>query len=76
LYLGIWLHESGALGASPDGIVKQHPALPHVHYQTGAARELLPDIVEVKCPYTGKDKSVVEAVCGAKGFLGEASYLL
>ncbi len=76
MYLGIWLHESGVLAASPDGIVTKHSILPHVHYQNDAARHLLPDIIEVKCPYKGRNLTVVEAATGTGGFLGGLERLL
>lgn len=59
---GLWLHESGAIGASPDGIVTQGPALVvTVNHQNTAAKGLLPDLIEVKCPYRARDMTVLEA---------------
>lgn len=50
---GIWLHESGVLGASPDGLIVRPPSYSvNVHYQTPEARYIIPDIVEVKCPFS------------------------
>jgi len=70
-YLGIWLHESGVLGASPDGIVL-HPPRTLVHYQSAAARVSLPMLVEVKCPYAARNLKIVDAVRSVKNFcLGE-----
>lgn len=67
--LGIWLHHSGALGASPDGIVISAPSTVDVHYQSKEAEQLLPDILEVKCPYTARDMTVMEATsCGNKNW--------
>ena len=47
---GLWLHHSGILGASPDGMVPEVNA-----------------IVEVKCPYSARDKTISEA-CELKDF--------
>lgn len=47
---GLWLHHSGILGASPDGLVTEENA-----------------IVEVKCPYSARDKTIAEA-CQLKDF--------
>lgn len=69
--LGLWLHESGVLGASPDGIVVQPPSLPQVHFQTTEAELLHPDIIEVKCPYSMREATVVQGALGdARTFLG------
>ncbi|XP_062597831.1 uncharacterized protein LOC134259151 isoform X2 [Saccostrea cucullata] len=43
---GIWLHESGVLGASPDGLVVPPPTC-SVFYQTPEAKDAIPDIVEI-----------------------------
>lgn len=47
---GLWLHHSGILGASPDGLIPELNA-----------------IVEVKCPYSARDKTISEA-CELKDF--------
>ncbi|XP_056008986.1 uncharacterized protein LOC125663763 [Ostrea edulis] len=48
---GIWLHETGVLGASPDGFVQgTFKDSLNVHLQH-AQRKTLPDIVEVKCTF-------------------------
>ena len=44
---GIWLHKSGLIGASPDGIVDEQR------------------IIEVKCPYSARDKSLLDLVDGS-----------
>ena len=41
---GVWLHESGVFGASPDGLVGDDAVL------------------ECKCPYTHRTKTIAEAV--------------
>lgn len=64
---GIWLHESGVLGASPDGIVMTPPSGP-VHFQDGVHTDQQPDIVEVKCPYSARELTVLEAVTILKDF--------
>ena len=43
---GLWLHPSGLLGASPDGLVKHNPNL----------------LSEVKCPHKAKDITLEEAM--------------
>ena len=53
--IGIWLHESGVLGASPDGIV----VVPD-----GTEKVLL----EVKCPYKHRDQTVMQAALSDKDF--------
>ncbi|XP_046557352.1 LOW QUALITY PROTEIN: uncharacterized protein LOC124266603 [Haliotis rubra] len=55
---GIWLHESGILGASPDGIV----LTPIPQSATPP-----PDIIEVKCPFSARDKPPLDAI-GQKNF--------
>lgn len=41
---GLWLDESGVLGASPDGLVGQN------------------HVLEVKCPYTQRNQTIMEGV--------------
>lgn len=49
----IWLHESGVLGATPDGLIMRPPlSSVCVHYKTPEARDIIPDIEEVKCPFS------------------------
>ncbi len=55
---GVWLHESGVLAASPDGLITTPPQLPVVHYQTKLAPFFRPHIIEVKCPYTARDMMI------------------
>ena len=50
---GIWLHESGILGASPDGIAEIDDSKV---------------VIEVKCPYSARKMSVAEAATSLKGF--------
>jgi hypothetical protein len=61
---GIWLHRSGVLGASPDGIVVSPPALPvnRLHFQDDIAQGLDPEIIEIKCPYAIRNQTCAEAV--------------
>jgi hypothetical protein len=61
MYLGLWLHSSGVLGASPDGFVIQPPQHIRVHLQQDMAKDLSPELIEVKCPYSVRDMSVVDA---------------
>ncbi|XP_056003436.1 uncharacterized protein LOC125662308 [Ostrea edulis] len=66
---GIWLYESGVLGASPDGlIVRPPPPTCSVHYQTPEAKDAIPDIVEVKCPFSASSIMVAEATQHLKNF--------
>lgn len=69
LSLGIWLHESGVLGASPDGFVEgDFLKSPIVHHQQKNQPPTLPVIIEVKCPFTAKDLTIVEACSSIKDF--------
>jgi hypothetical protein len=72
-YLGLWLHESGVLAASPDRLVQKLPKLPQVHYQSELARYFSPQLIEVKCPYSSRDMTVLDAVLTNTGdcFLGK-----
>jgi len=72
-YLGLWLHKSGALGASPDGLVVCPPPSSILcHYESEHARFTQPQIIEVKCPYSTREMTVFEAtLSGSKNwFLG------
>ncbi|XP_062617956.1 uncharacterized protein LOC134279564 [Saccostrea cucullata] len=64
---GIWLHESRVLGASPDGLVVRPPTC-SVFYQTPEAKDAIPDIVEVKCPYSASSLTVADAAQNLKDF--------
>ena len=64
--LGIWLHESGVLGASPDGIVTVPAQDDYVFKMDGCCT--VPQIIEVKCPFNAKDMTIEEAVKTLKGF--------
>ena len=76
LYTGIWLHESGVLGASPDGFVQgDFNANETVHPQVLDQPVLSPDIVEVKCPFTARDMTIREACQSNKDFfLGKSFF--
>ena len=52
---GIFIDESGYLGASPDGVVRDE-----------AGRPL--KLVEVKCPFTARDKTIKQACAESKSF--------
>lgn len=66
---GIWLHESGVLGASPDGFVQgDFHKTDIVHLQQNDQPATLPTIIEVKCPFTAKDKTIMEACSSVKDF--------
>ncbi|XP_052680929.1 uncharacterized protein LOC128161649 [Crassostrea angulata] len=69
LQTGIWLHESGVLGASPDGFVQgDFRKTDIVHLQQNDQPATLPTIIEVKCPFTAKDKTIMEACSSVKDF--------
>lgn len=65
---GVWLHESGAIGASPDGIVTHQPHMGILHLQTEAVKYLEAEPIEVKCPYSAKDMKIKDAVETVPGF--------
>lgn len=65
LLLGIWLHESGVLAASPDGIVIRGPDCAVHECET-----LVPELLEVKCPFSKRDVKVHDAAQDEKFFLG------
>ena len=67
-FSGIWLHESGVLGASPDGLVTQAPVAIPVHWNDPDGPRLSPQILEVKCPFSAREYHIHEAVHKAKGF--------
>ncbi|WAR08119.1 LOW QUALITY PROTEIN: hypothetical protein MAR_018077, partial [Mya arenaria] len=64
---GIWLHESGILGASPDGFV-QEDYCGRVHLQDKEQPVMSPDIIEVKCPFSAKDMTITEACHSNRDF--------
>ncbi|XP_022304500.2 uncharacterized protein LOC111111673 [Crassostrea virginica] len=85
---GIWLHNNGVLGASPDGLIRrpaaygfchQHPALSDsIH-----TYNIKPEILEIKCPFSAKDKTIPEAIesisefcLETQAFCGEETYRL
>lgn len=68
----------GVLGASPDGLIVRPPSCSvNVHYQTPEARDIIPDIVEVKCPFSALSSTVIEAAQNLKNFfLGKHTFTL
>lgn len=58
--LGLWLHNSRVLGAQPDGMVVQLPALPYIHFQTTDTQLPNPDIIGVECPYSMREVTVLQ----------------
>jgi len=66
---GIWLHECGAIGASPDGIVMVPPneQCP-VAFHDDRSAHAVPGIIEVKCPYAAREKTIAEAAQTISGF--------
>lgn len=71
-FAGVWLHESGVIRASPDGIVTHQPHCSGhtgiLHFQTEAAKYLEAELIEVKCPYSAKDMKIKDAVKTVPGF--------
>lgn len=65
--IGIWLHHNGVLASSPGGIIRRAAAF-GFHHQSPALTDIMqayniqPEILEVKCPYSAKDKTIAEAV--------------
>ncbi|KAK3098705.1 hypothetical protein FSP39_022243 [Pinctada imbricata] len=85
---GVWLHESGVLGASPDDIIHRAATYNYSHQDPEVA-ELLeaiglrPEIMEVKCPFSARNLTIEAAITSCKGFCleiqthnGKASYRL
>ena len=68
--IGVWLHESGVLAASPDGIVVRVPPIP-VHQICSAE----PQLIEVKCPFAARDLTVLDAAKSKDFFLGMTKIL-
>ncbi|XP_062617782.1 uncharacterized protein LOC134279405 [Saccostrea cucullata] len=70
---GVWLHESGILGASPDGIIRR-AATHNYNYQDVELTDLLecmavkPEVLEVKCPFSARNMSIPEAIESVKDF--------
>ena len=71
--IGVWLHESGVLGASPDGIIHRAATYNYSHQDPEVA-ELLeamglqPEIMEVKCPFSARNLTIQAAITSCKGF--------
>ena len=75
MIIGIWLHESGVLGASPDGFVQGVPRNIKVHIQGKVNAS--PDIIEVKCPFSAREMSIKDACANLKDFfLGKCRHCL
>ncbi len=61
-FLGLWLHPSGVLAASPDGLVITAPSYTvPLHFQNQDSCCFDPYIIEVKCPYSAKDLFLKDA---------------
>ena len=58
LFTGLWLHESGVLGATPDAVILSPPKTSPVHLQTTATTNKEPSILEIKCHYVAREMSV------------------
>ena len=55
------------LGASPDGLVVRPPTC-SLFYQTTEAKNAIPDIEEVNCPYTASSSTVADGAQNLKDF--------
>ena len=67
------MHESGVLGASPDGIIRRAASYNYNHQVAELsdileAMQLRPDILEVKCPFTARNMTIPEAIESIKEF--------
>jgi len=71
---GIWLHHSGVLAASPDGIVLQSPAIST--HGVDFTDVPTPYLLEVKCPYGHRNNTVLDAATSKDFFLGIYSIYL
>ncbi|KAH3718693.1 hypothetical protein DPMN_061499 [Dreissena polymorpha] len=63
---GIWLHESGVLGASPEGFVEG--VFSGIVYQQHDQATCSADIIEVECPYTARDMTIQKTCSSIKDF--------
>lgn len=70
---GVWLHERGILGASPDGIIRR-AATHNYNHQVVMLTDLLegmavkPEVLEVKCPFSARSMTISEAIESVKDF--------
>ncbi|XP_033729759.1 uncharacterized protein LOC117318941 [Pecten maximus] len=70
---GVWLHESGVLGASPDGIIRRAATHNYCH-QVAELTDILegmrlkPEILEIKCPFSARNMTISEAIGSIKDF--------
>ena len=65
--IGFYLHESGVLGASPDGLVTRGPST-FIHCEDKQTAAKVPQLLEVKCPYASRDLLIKDAVKSVKDF--------
>ena len=65
IYIGIFLHESGVLAASPDGLIDKAVPDHCVHFQP---RNVTPKLLEIKCPFAAKEMTVTQAIKALKNF--------
>lgn len=65
---GIWLHESGVLGASPDGFVQGDPKTCNMNVRLQSKLTASPAILEVKCPFSARAMSIKDACANLKDF--------
>ncbi len=78
---GIYLHQSGILGASPDGLIRRPVTFNYNHQVYTLTEELekldlKPVILEVKCPFRRRNMTIPEAIATTKYFcLGNTIYI-
>lgn len=70
---GLWLHNSGSLGASPDGLIRVPAAHGYVHQDAAVVLELgedniKPEVLEIKCPFSARHLTIPEAIQQIKDF--------
>ncbi|XP_055996284.1 uncharacterized protein LOC125647486 [Ostrea edulis] len=56
-----WLHHNGVLGSSSDGIIRR-PAAFGFHHQDPSLDNIKPEVLEVKCPFSAKDMTILGAI--------------
>lgn len=70
--LGIWLHESGVLWASPEyGFVQGDPITCNMNVHLQSKLTASPAILEVKCPFSAREMSIKDACANLKDFFLE-----
>ena len=70
---GVWLYDSGVLGASPDGLILRAASHNYTHQLAAVddqleAMALRPAILEIKCPFSCRNMTIPEAIESKKDF--------